>query len=243
MFGIGGGIIVVPSLVLVFTALQFNHNTLTHIAVGTSLATIMVTGSAAAWAHHRHQAVLWPLVWRLLPSIVVGAVIGAVFADSLSSDRLRQLFGLLQIILAIKLFLNLSPERSDFTPHKFEMPIVGTIIGSLASCFGIGGGALTGPYLILRGQTVVQSVATASAVGVPIAITGTIGFIFTGLDAHDLPTWNSGYVYWPAFFSISAATLVFAPIGTRLAHRLDPVVLKKSFALLLMVIGVKMLLG
>jgi len=243
LFGIGGGIIIVPGLVLVFTALQFSNEHLTHIAVGTSLATIIVTGSASAWTHHQHQAVRWPLVKRLLPGIIVGAIIGAAFADSLSSDRLRQLFGLLQIILAAKLWLNLTPEQGEFKPHKIEMPLVGAVIGALASCFGIGGGALTGPYLLFRGQAVLHSVATASAVGVPIAITGAISFIITGLNATHLPTWSSGYVYWPAFISICAATLVFAPLGARLAHKLKPAALKKAFAILLVVVGIKMLIG
>lgn len=231
-----------------FTALQFSNDHLTHIAVGTSLATIIVTGSAAAWTHHRHKAVRWPLVWRLLPGITVGAIIGALFADSLSSDSLRQLFGLLLVILAIKLLLNLSPQSGNKhvdtgTPYKIEMPVVGSLIGSLASCFGIGGGALTGPYLILRGQSIRYAVATASAVGVPIALTGTISFIIIGSDAVGLPTMSSGYVYWPAFATISAATLMFAPIGARLAHRLNPTILKKAFALLLILIGIRMLFG
>jgi len=243
LFGIGGGIIIVPGLVLIFTALQFSNDHLTHIAIGTSLATIIVTSSASAWTHHRHKTVRWPLIWRLLPGIIVGAMVGALFADSLSSDSLQQLFGLLLVILAIKLLLKLSPHRGDFTPHKIEMPVVGTLIGSLASCLGISGGVLAGPYLILRGQSLRHAVATASAVGVPIALTGTISFIITGSDAVGLPTMSSGYVYWPAFATISAATLVFAPIGARLAYKLNPVILKKAFALLLIVIGIKMLFG
>ncbi len=232
-----------PGLVLAFTALQFSHDHLTHIAIGTSLATIIVTSSASAWAHHQHKAVHWLLVWRLLPGIIVGAIIGALFADSLSSDSLHQLFGLLLVILAIKLLLNLSPKKGHFTPHKIEMPVVGTLIGSLASCLGISGGVLAGPYFILRGQPLRRALATASAVGVPIALTGTISFIITGSDTTGLPAMSSGYVYWPAFATISAATLVCAPIGARLAYKLNPVILKKAFALLLIVIGITMLFG
>ncbi len=243
LFGIGGGIIVVPGLVLVFTALQFGNEYLTHIAVGTSLATIIVTGSAAAWMHHQHGAVNWLLVKGLLPGVIVGAVMGAVLADNLSSDRLRQLFGLLQILLAIKLLFDLSPDRGGTSPRLGEMPVAGVIIGAIASCLGIGGGTLTGPYLVFRGQAVHHAVATASAVGVPIALTGAISFIVTGLDsAETLPAMSSGYIYWPAFAAISAATLVFAPIGARLAHRLNPAILQKTFALLLMMVGIKMLL-
>ncbi len=243
LFGIGGGIIVVPGLALVFASLEFNPEHLMHIAVGTSLATIIVTGSASAWTHHRHQAVRWPLVVSLLPGIIIGAALGALFADSLSSDRLRQLFGALQIILALKLLLNLSPERGEFRPRMGEMPVAGSIIGAVASCFGIGGGALTGPYLIFRGQAIHNAVATASAVGVPIAIAGAISFIATGLDAETLPKFSSGYVFWPAFAMISLATLVFAPIGAKLAHKLNPAILKKAFAVLLIIIGIKMLVG
>jgi len=227
----------------VFTALQFSSEPLTHLAVGTSLATIIVTGSASTWAHHKHQAVRWPLVLALLPGIILGAIIGAVFADNLSSDSLRQLFGLLLIILAIQLFLNLTPGRGSFDPRKGEMLAVSTVIGALSSCLGIGGGALTGPYLIFRGQALLHAVATASAVGVPIAVTGAIAFIIAGLNATGLPPWSSGYVYWPAFATISVATLVFAPIGASLAHKLNPKILKKAFALLLVIIGIKMLVA
>ncbi len=233
----------VPGLVWVFTALGFHPLHLTHIAIGTSLATIVVTGTTSAWAHHKRQAVQWRLAFRLVPGIIIGALIGALFADSLSSDHLRQLFGVLQIILALKLLLNLSPQQGQFTPHNGEMPAVGTIIGAVASSMGIGGGALTGPYLIFRGQAVRHAVATASAVGVPIAIAGAIGFIFTGLNATNLPRFSSGYVYWPAFAGISLATLIFAPMGARLAHYLNPSVLKKAFAVLLIIIGIKMLAG
>lgn len=243
LFGIGGGIIVVPALVVTFATLQFTPDHLTHIAVGTSLATIVVTGSASAWMHHRHRAVRWPLVRGLLPGIVIGAVIGALFADTLSSERLRQLFGVLQIVLAAKMLFNLMPQRGEFTPRRGEMPLVGGVIGAVASCFGIGGGALTGPYLIWRGQAVHDAVGTAAAVGVPIALAGAVSFIITGLNASQLPAWSSGYIYWPAFAAISAATLVFAPLGARLAHRLNAKVLKKAFAVLLVIIGIKMLSG
>jgi len=243
LLGVGGGLIIVPVLVFIFTGQGIANHLIVHLAVGTSLATIVFTSISSVRAHHQHGAVIWPVFWQLTPGIVIGAWLGALFADVLASDQLRRFFGVFELLVAIQMTFNVKPRPHRQLPRRTGMLAAGGVIGSISAIVGIGGGTMTVPFLVWCNVAMRKAVATSSACGLPIAIAGATGFIVTGWNAVDLPVYSSGYVYWPAFIGIVIASVLSAPLGARLAHRLPAAQLKRIFAVLLYILGLRMLLG
>jgi uncharacterized membrane protein YfcA len=243
LLGVGGGLIIVPVLVFIFTGQGVAEHLIVHLAVGTSLATIVFTSISSVRAHHQHGAVLWPAFWQLTPGIVIGAWLGALFADLLASDQLRRFFGVFELLVAIQMTFNVKPRPHRQLPGRAGMVGAGSVIGAISAIVGIGGGTMTVPFLVWCNVAMRKAVATSSACGLPIAVAGATGFIVTGWNAVDLPAYSSGYVYWPAFIGIVIASVLSAPLGARLAHRLPAAQLKRIFAVLLYILGLRMLLG
>lgn len=243
LFGVGGGLVIVPTLLWVFTSRGIDHSVVMHLAVGTSLATIIVTSISSVYAHNKHKAVQWGLFLKLTPGIVIGAWIGAVVADQLSSVWLQRVFAVFVFFVASHLVLDVDFGKHRDLPGRIGMALAGAVIGMVSTIVGIGGGSMTVPYLHWNGVGIRNAVATSSACGLPIAVAGTIGFIVTGWGEVGLPDGSSGYVYWSAMPWIVAATFIFAPIGARLAHSLPTKILRRLFAILLFVVGVKLLLS
>ncbi len=243
LLGVGGGLIIVPVLVFVFGMQGIADHLLVHLAVGTSLATIVLTSLSSVRAHHLHGAVLWPVFRQLTPGIVTGAWLGAAVADLLPTVALRTFFGMFELYVAVQMTLNIKPKASQQLPGKMTMFGVGNIIGAVSAVVGIGGGTLTVPFLVWSNVSMRKAVATSAACGLPIAVAGSIGFIIAGMNETALPAYSSGYVYWPAFAGIAAASILFAPLGAKLAHRLPAASLKRVFAILLYILAFKMLLG
>lgn len=243
LLGVGGGLIIVPVLVFIFTGQGVAEHLIVHLAVGTSLATIVFTSISSVRAHHQHGAVLWPVFWQLTPGIVIGAWLGALFADVLASDQLRRFFGVFELLVAIQMTFNVKPRPHRQLPGRAGMVGAGSVIGAISAIVGIGGGTMTVPFLVWCNVAMRKAVATSSACGLPIAVAGATGFIVTGWNAVDLPVYSSGYVYWPAFIGIVIASVLSAPLGARLAHRLPAAQLKRIFAVLLYILGLRMLLG
>lgn len=242
LFGVGGGMIIVPVLVYSFTLQGFAPDVLTHMAVGTSLATIAFTSINAIRAHHLKGAVRWPLfVWMTL-GIVFGTVLGALTAAWLSGPVLQKIIGVFAICIAIQMAFKLQPKASLDVPGKPGLTAAGGVIGWASAIFGIGGGSLTVPFLVWRSVPMQQAVATSSACGLPIAVAGAISFIWTGWAVTPLPQWSLGFVYLPAVVGIAATSMLFAGFGARLAHRLSQLLLKRLFALLLLGVGINFLL-
>ncbi|MGB1800740.1 MAG: sulfite exporter TauE/SafE family protein [Gammaproteobacteria bacterium] len=242
MLGLGGGIIIVPVLHFVFMQQGFPAPVLMHLAVTTSLATIIVTSLSATYTHHKKGAVLWPVVYLLTPGIVIGAGLGALIADSLSSEILRVTFGFFEIFIAIKIWFDLKPKAQLTLPKTSGMICSGTGIGLFSTLLGIGGGSLTVPFLLWCNVNIRNAVAVSSACGFPIAVAGTTALIITGWDSPALPVNAVSYLYWPAALVIIAMTVFFAPLGARLAHYLPVRTLKRTFSILLLLIGIRMLL-
>lgn len=246
LFGVGGGLIMVPALAWVLPRLGYDAALIMQMAISTSLAVIAITSLSSTRAHHARGGVLWPVLLRFAPGLMTGALVGAFVADRLSGNTLKAIVGIGAILVALQMLLKrgtaVATENAP-QPPTLELVGAGTVIGLLSSLIGIGGGSLTVPYMTLRGINVRQAVGTSAACGVPIAWAGTAGFIWAGLDHHALPAWSLGYVSVPAFVCIAIASAAVAPLGARLAHRLPPRLLKRLFALLLLGIGVKMLLG
>jgi len=243
LFGVGGGLVIVPVLALLFAQAGIAPEVLMHLAIGTSLATIVFTSISSVRAHHRRGAVRWDVVWQLTPGIVLGAWLGAALAERLSGDWLRYVFGVFELLVALQMGLNLRASPHRTLPGRPGMGAVGGVIGGVSAIVGIGGGTMTVPFLQWCNVPMRQAVATAAACGLPIAVAGALGFIISGWHNQQLPPLSSGYLYWPAFAGIVAASVLFAPLGARLAHTLPAAQLKRFFALFLALLGVRMLLG
>ncbi len=243
LFGVGGGMIMVPALAIVLPAQGTAAAITMQVAVGTSLAVISATSISSMRRHHQHQAVLWPVVRAMAIGLIVGAVAGAFLADILPSRRLAQIVGIGALLTALQMWLDLRPRGHTAVPGAAGLATAGGVIGTLSSLIGIGGGSLTVPFLSWCSVPIRQAVGTAAACGVPIAWAGAAGFVMAGLGEPGRPDWSLGYVSLPGFLGIALAGVFTAPLGANLAHRLPPKVLKRSLAVLLTLIGLQMLLG
>lgn len=243
LFGIGGGLLIVPVLVFTFELQGIPVEVLTHMAVATSLATIVVTSISSIRTHHQHGAVRWELFRPLGAGILLGAVLGVNTAVQLPGPVLQLSIGVFVLAVAVQMALNLKPSAGDTLPSKLELGIAGGGIGWASAIFGIGGGTLTVPYLSWRRISMPQAVATSAACGLPIALMGAATNVGLGWGHPDLPEWSLGYVYLPAFLGIVLASSVTAPTGARLAHRLPQARLKKVFALFLLLVSLRFILG
>jgi len=242
LFGAGGGVIIVPLLSSIFLAQALPMQLVVHLAIGTSLATIIFTSLASLRAHHRRGAVRWDALWRLVPGIAAGALLGAVVAKWLGGEGLRLAFALFQFIVAAQLLLNWQPANimhNQLRPNFWA----GSIIGGISSVVGIGGGTLSVPFLLWCRLSMYQAVGTAAALGMPIALSGTIGFILTGWHEENLPPYSLGYIYLPALLGIVIFSTLTAPWGAKIAHSLPGERLRRIFGGLLVLMGIKMLSG
>jgi uncharacterized membrane protein YfcA len=243
LLGIGGGIIIVPVLALVFQHWGVGPQLLMHLAIGTSLSTIVVTSLVSIRAHQRRRAVHWNIVRQITPGVVVGGVLGATIADSISGETLRVSFALFMLLVAAQLAFGGPSQPHRRLPGRSGMWLAGTGIGTVAALMGVGGGSMSVPFLTWCNVAVRNAVATSAAIGFPIALAGSAGFVVTGLHETGRPAWSLGYISLPAFFGIVTASTLLAPLGVRLAHTLPERVLKRVFAGFLLVLGVKLLLG
>ncbi len=241
LFGIGGGIVLVPFFVWLFESREIDENLLMVMAIATSLATIVMTSMAAIMAHHRLGGVLWDKVFDLLPGILLGTVTGAVLADFLPHVGLRTLFAGFLFYVA----WNMGKAADSITEMRREDTVcyrfAGYYIGFLSAILGIGGGTITVPLMIKKGMPMRYAVAVSSACGLPIALMGTLSYAILGWRTGDISSGFLGYVYLPAFFGIIASSLLTAPIGARLAHKLPTRTLKRYFSILLCVVAFKLL--
>jgi uncharacterized membrane protein YfcA len=241
LLGIGGGLVIVPALAWLFAARGFDGATLMHFAVGTSLAAIVPTALSSLLAHHRRGSVDWSAVRQLVPGIVIGGLGGAALARVISSPGLALFFGLFEIAVAFQLAFNGRPARHRGLPGRVGMGLAGGVIGLLSALLGIGGGTLTTPFLVWNGIDIHRAVGTAASCGLPVALAGAAGFAVAGLDSPFQPGLNTGFIVWPAMAAVSVTSVLMAPVGAQLAHALSQSVLQRVFALLLLLVGVKML--
>ncbi|MAD46382.1 MAG: hypothetical protein CMH98_15370 [Oceanospirillaceae bacterium] len=242
LFGIGGGMVIVPVLVLTFSAQGVSESVLTHMAVATSLATIVFTSVSSVLEHHRKGAVDWPLVFVLGIGIVVGTALGVSLITAVPGPVLQNIIGVFALLLSVKMFFGLEPPGEGKRPRNPGLVTAGGVIGFGSSWFGIGGGTFTVPYLSWMKIPMRQAVATSAACGLPIAITGAVSNVLAGWENPALPGWSTGFLYWPAIAGIVLTSVPFARVGAKLAHRLDQALLKKAFAVLLLLVGGKFLL-
>lgn len=243
MLGVGGGLIIVPILTFIFAAHGFTPGHLLHLALGTSLATITVTSVSSTRAHHGHGAVNWNTVRRIAPGVAAGCLLGAWLASQLDTRPLQWLFVAFEFYVGTQLLLQFAPHPHRSLPGRWGMGAMGGLIGVLSSLVGIGGGSVSVPFMVYCNRDMREAVGTSSAIGLPIAIFGSLGYAVSGWGTSGLPPYSLGFVYLPAATGIALTSLFTAPLGARLAHRLPVSLLKKLFALLLYLLGTKMALG
>jgi len=240
--GIGGGFVVVPALTYLFLQDPATAPWAIHMAVATSLGTMLVTSLSSIIAHQRKGAIRWSLVRSLAGGLMAGAVLGAAVADLLQGPALVRVFGVFAILAGLQLILSRQPDGEKPLPGQPGMSLTGVIIGGISSLIGIGGGALTGPWQLWHGIRAQNAVATSAACGYPIAISGTISFVLFGLG-NELPQGALGYVHLPAFFGIALTSALAAPLGAATVHRLPPKLVKRLFGAFLVLVGLRMLAG
>jgi uncharacterized membrane protein YfcA len=245
MLGIGGGIIFVPLFLWAFPLAGFPADLVVHCAFGTSLAIIIPTAVSSSLAHRRHDNVDWHQVYRLSLGGIVGAVTGASLAAALSGDRLKGLFGLMQILVALKLFFqprHLPPERNTQVPF-LSLLLVGMAGGAFAAFFGVGGGVVAVPLMVIALQLPIQlAVGNSSALIVVSSIAGALSYVVHGWQVPQLPPFSVGYVNLLVVAMVAPFATVGARFGVRIASRLSHDKLVKIFAGLLILIGLRMLI-
>ncbi len=240
LFGVGGGTIIVPLLFIVFTQMDYSPDVIMHLALGTSLATIVVTSISSLMAHHKNGAVIWPVFKNLAPPMAIGCFLGAGLAGWLSGIQLQLIVGVFLIWVAYTMFVGAKKvqDSTKILPSSAKQIMAGSVIGGASAIFGIGGGSLTVPYLTRYGVVMQKAVGTSAACGLPIAITGALGFMIFGMNQQvNIPN-TIGFVHIYAFFGISVMSFFTAKLGAKVAHALSPQILKKCFAVLLVIIGI-----
>jgi len=239
LFGIGGGLIIVPILMLVFSWQGMSADVAIHVAIGTSLMTISLTSLSSMRAHHYYGTTDWLLVKRLTPGLMIGSLGGAVIAANLSSQWLQIFFGSFALLMAARMWLPSPQAVSPKLLAKPSMSAYGLLTGIISAMVGIGGGTLVVPYLVMAGQQIQRAVGTAAACGFPIAVSGVIGFIWMGIAKHNMTSgWQTGFVHWQAFAGIISTSILMAPVGAKVAKKLSHEKLSKLFSLVLLSVGI-----
>jgi uncharacterized membrane protein YfcA len=242
LLGVGGGIVIVPVVALLLEAQGVERAILIKVAVATSLVTIVVTSTSSIISHQRRGAVDWNIFRRIVPGILVGSLAGSYVADQISGDWLYVIFVVFLYLVSVKMLTGqVSGHRG--LPSAAGMGAVGIGIGTISALMGIGGGTLSVPFLTYCGVAVKRAIGTAASIGLPIALSASIGFVYAGLDEQGLPPGNLGYVNLPAAGSIVLASTLFAPLGARLGHALPDLALRRFFAAFLFIMASRMAYG
>lgn len=242
MLGIGGGLVMVPVLTMLFSAQSgFPPGEVLHIALGTSAAAIVFTSLSSLRAHHQHGAVRWDIVFRITPGILFGTLLGTLFASNIDARPLAVFFTCFVCYVALQMILDLKPKPTRQLPGTFGVMATGTGIGAISSLVAIGGGSFTVPFLTWCNVPVRTAIGTSAAVGFPIALGSALGYAFNGYQHAGLPPSSIGFIYLPALVWLVPPSMLLAPIGARTAHRLPVATLKRVFACLLAVLAARML--
>lgn len=245
LLGIGGGLIIVPVLYFVFSSQGYETQYLMQMALATSLATIIVTSVSSTFAHHKKQAVIWPVVFSLSPGICLGAWLGADLASDLSTAILKPVFGVFELFVAALMLSHYQSQQHNYAIKPLTSFLGGNIIGGISAIVGIGGGTLTVPFLHWHQLKVKNAIATSAACGLPIAVMGTASYVFNSWDISNSfsspQAYTLGYVQLNAFLLIAISSFIFAPLGAKVTHKISDSLLRKVFALFLLLLGIKML--
>lgn len=243
LFGVGGGLIVVPALAFILPTLGTAEPVVMQSAIGTSLAVVGLTAISSTRSHHRRGGVVWPIFRKLAPGIVIGSFIGATAAHHVGSHVLRLCVGIGAMLISIQMLIDAAPKATRSLPGALGLGVVGAVIGGLSALIGIGGGSLSVPYLTACNIDMRRAVGTSAACGIPIAWAGAAGFAINGIGVPGLAAWSLGYIDLAAFAGIAVMSVLTAPLGAKLAHGMSPKLLKRAFAIFLAGVSLRMLLS
>lgn len=242
LFGVGGGVVVIPALSNVFTHYTPIPQSYTmQMAVGTSLAIMIFTAMSALYAHHKRKVVRWDMFCDMLPGLIAGSVMGAIIAHFLPSALLKIIFGIFLVFVSFRMIVN---KPNDETESRLSLTVIrmsSFVIGVLSSVLGVGGGTLLVPFLLRCQLDMRQATGTSVACGLAVGIVATTCFMFIGLSSIKHAEWSTGYIYWPAFLGVVIASTLLAPLGAALAHTLPKEFLKRVFGLFLLLMACDML--
>lgn len=241
LLGVGGGAVMVPVLTSLFAAQGFHREHLVHLALGTSMAAIVMTSLSSLRAHHAHGAVRWEIVRGIAPGILLGTFGGTFLSSRVKNLPLAVFFSFFTAFVAYKMLRDVRPKASRELPGALGLIGVGIGIGFISALVAIGGGSLSVPFMTLCSVPLRIAVGTSAAIGFPIALAGALGYLVNGWGTPGLPEQTLGFVYWPALLCISAVSTLTAPLGARLAHSMPVGALKRVFAGLLLLLSAKML--
>jgi uncharacterized membrane protein YfcA len=241
LLGVGGGLILVPFLTYVMHQQGVPQAHIVHSAIATSLAIILFTSISSMRAHHKAQAILWSVFKFITPGLLIGGLLGSKIATYIPTTELALIFGAFVIFSALQLYADKRPKSTRQLPKPFGLISVGSGIGCASSLVGAGGGFLSVPFMVWCNVPLRNAVATSSALGFPIALFSTVGYIAHGIHLTNMPNDFIGYIYWPAVASVSAVSMCTAPIGAKLAHTLPVRKIKRIFAFLLAGIALSMI--
>jgi uncharacterized membrane protein YfcA len=243
LLGIGGGAIMVPLLVMLFDAQGLPPEHMLHVAVGTAMATVLFNSISSARAHASLGSIRMDLALKITPGILAGGLVGASITSLIPRGMFAALFTVVIYIAATNILLGKTPKAARQPPGALGMFMVGFVISGISALGALGGAFLTVPFLMVCNVPVLQAIGTAAAVGFPIGLSGTIGFVLTGWNATGVPGPSLGYVYLPALAGILFASVLTAPFGARLAHALPTKRLKQIFAVVLYIVATRMLIS
>ena len=242
LLGIGGGAVMVPMLVFVFNAQGMQSQHVLHLALATAMATIMFTSLSSMRAHHAHGSVDWKIARTMAPGILAGAFAAALIAGFIPTRPLATMFAVLMFYAATQILFDLRPKSSRELPGPAGVFCAGAVIGGVSSLLAAGGAFLSIPFLAWCKIPLRRAIGTAAANGLPIAVAGTAGYVIQGWRVEDLPFPALGYVYLPALGLVAMFSMLTAPLGARLAHRLPVKQLRIVLALVLYAVAVRLLI-
>jgi uncharacterized membrane protein YfcA len=242
MLGIGGGAIMVPLLVILFEAQGLPKSQILHLAVGTGMATILFTSVASVRAHAARGAIRWDIALNITPGILLGGLFGSWIASYIPALWFAAAFTVVIYVAATNMLLDRKPKPSRQPPGFPGMTAFGFVVSAVSAFTAIGGAFMTVPFMLWCNVPMLSAIGTAAAIGFPIALSGTAGFIAAGLREGGLPSYSLGFVYLPAVAGIVVSRMLMAPVGAAAAHRLPTVWLKRTFAVLFYVMATRMLL-
>ena len=242
LFGIGGGIIIIPTFFFIFSYLGFTEGILAHMVLGSSLGVIIFSSISSTFSHNIKDAVDWKLIRVVAPSIIIGSALGGITAGQIESNTLQGLVALFLVVASVQLIFEFPPPPQNPQTNLIGPFIAGGGIGWLSGVFGIGGGIFSVPYFYHRGLKMMSAIGTSAACGIPIAISGSISYMIVGLHENNLPNYSIGYVYLPATIVVGIMSSFTAKFGVNIAHRMKQKKLRIAFAFLVMIMALNLLM-